>query len=247
MENVNNIKKMLYIGAWNHIECVNHFPNTKEFIFIDTQPRSEFDSLSFHQPFYRKIFFQDLLMECRKKQFRLTNLTEIDKTYYKKILSVTQLMDYKLMDSYPFINPTLLSFVNNITEQTIHYYISTNIEYNMTPRLLQDIQSADALVVSGYFPKKILFDYLDKDMPKKFIGYSQTCYKTPIDEDPDEKDTIINFLKKPENIIKNDYFYSYYYVCYETGAYKKFASFKDFLENSKILNTKYSKQTTEYK
>jgi hypothetical protein len=233
MENVNNIKKILYIGTWNHIECVNHFPNTKEFIFIDTQPRSEFDSLSFYQPFYRKNFFQGLLTECRKKQFRLTNLIETDKTYYKKILSVSQLMDYKLMDSCPFINPTLLSFANDITEQIIHYYISTNIEYNMTPRLLQDIQSADALIVSGYFPNKILLDYFDKDMPKKFIGYSQTCYKGTNDEYPDEKNTIINVLKQSKNVIKNDYFYSYYYVCSETGSYKKFATFKDFLENSK--------------
>ena len=41
---MNHPKKLLYIGAWDHISPVMHFPKTKEFIFIDTQPRSEFDN-----------------------------------------------------------------------------------------------------------------------------------------------------------------------------------------------------------
>ena len=46
------INKILYLGAWHHIQPVRDLPLVKEFIFIDTQPRSEWDNQSFHMQMY---------------------------------------------------------------------------------------------------------------------------------------------------------------------------------------------------
>ena len=54
------MKKVLYIGPWHHIQPVQDFPLIKEFIYIDTQPRSEFDELSYYQGFYKERFYEDL-------------------------------------------------------------------------------------------------------------------------------------------------------------------------------------------
>ena len=45
-------KKILYVGTGNHIEPVNHFSDTKEFIFIDSQPRNEYGHEYYYKPFY---------------------------------------------------------------------------------------------------------------------------------------------------------------------------------------------------
>ena len=50
--------KVLYLGAWDHIDVVNYFPKCNEFVLIDTQPRSEHDEKDyFYDGFYRPKFF----------------------------------------------------------------------------------------------------------------------------------------------------------------------------------------------
>lgn len=41
---IKHANKILYIGAGCHIEPVTHFPQTKIFVFTDSQPRSQDDS-----------------------------------------------------------------------------------------------------------------------------------------------------------------------------------------------------------
>ena len=51
----------------------------------------------------------------------------------------------------------------------------------MTISLQQDIEEADALLISGYHPNIKLLEYFTK--PKIFIGYSNTCYNLNNDKD----------------------------------------------------------------
>jgi hypothetical protein len=74
----NNFKKILYLGAWEHIEIVDYFPNCNEFILIDTQPRSEHDEKDyFYDGFYRRTFLDTLITKCINKtgcpNFQATN------------------------------------------------------------------------------------------------------------------------------------------------------------------------------
>jgi hypothetical protein len=176
--------KLLYIGAWDHIDPVFHFSKTKEFVFIDTQPRSEFDNPKlFETCFYRHNFYKRITDIWSLYGFTLLSTTILDKEYYKNLKLNTEYDDkYNDNTIYEHINPTLLHFVNPITDQTIKYYISTNIKYNMCKLLEDDIKETDGLILSGYFPNKIILDYLP-ETNKTFYCYSATCYSY----DPDDK------------------------------------------------------------
>jgi len=219
------MNQILYVGAGNHIDCVNHFPNTKEFVFIDTQPRSEFDSTTFYRPFYRKFFFEELIEECNYHGFRLLDTREIDKTYHSHLFTWAQRLYYSVCMRLPYVNPTLLTLINDRTGQTIRYYISTNIEYNLTEELTQDIMDSDALIVSGYVPHKSLYRYFGINRPKTFIGYSNTSFEIL---DREDEDTILDVLHNDES---HDYFDFYCYVDYNTGNIYTYHSFKDLLEH----------------
>ena len=221
---MSTINKILYLGTWHHIQPVRDFPLVKEFIFIDTQPRSEVDDLSFHIGFYKRNFFDDLIHKCVCFGFKLKSAEVIDPNYYKSIFTIKQRLYYYLWDILPnHINPTMLEFFNERTGQTIKYYISTNIQYTMTPNLQKDIEEADALLVSGYHPNIKLLEYFTK--PKIFIGYTDTCYDLDKKEDnkkednkKEDKDTVISLLNQT---FQSDYFDNYLLVSKKTGEIKK--------------------------
>lgn len=182
-------KKLLYIGAGCHIQPVRHFPHTREFIFMDTQPRSEHDRENvFRSCFYRHRFYKRMVRMWSQYGFSLLSTTVLDKTYHTT-LQMDSSYDDHIKPFYPHMNPTLLSFSNPVTNQTIRYYISTNINYNMCPVLQKEIEETEGLIVSGYFPNKVLLDHLPKFIP--FYCYISTCYS----HDPEDNgDTIIDSL-----------------------------------------------------
>jgi len=181
--------KALYLGTWNHIQPVLDFPETKDFIFIDTQPRSEFDDKSFHLEFYKPHFVLRLFDVCNSYGFELIKTVELNSNYYKQIFTVYQRLYYLYHPIPQYINPTLLVFINKKTQQTIKYYISTNIEYNMDISLAKSLSEYDSLIVSGFIPNKYLFSFFNQ--PKTFIGYTKTKYN--IDNDDEiGKNSIMN-------------------------------------------------------
>ena len=206
------IKKILYIGTGNHIQPVRDFPLVKEFIFIDTQSRSEWDNQSYDSGCYKRDFHDDLIHKCICFGFQLVSTCVIDPNYYKSLFTIKQRIYYSLWDILPaHINPTVLTFFNEKTQQIIKYYISTNIQYNMCPKLQNDIEQADALIISGYHPTSKLLEYFTK--PKIFIGYSGTYYD--VDKD-DTDDTIMSVLHQKEQI-KSEYFNKYLAVIKKTS------------------------------
>ncbi len=182
--------KILYSGAWHHIEVVDYFPNCNEFILIDTQPRSEHDEKDyFYDGFYRPTFIDKLVKKCINKGFIHTNTIELEPTY----------MNIDL----PYINPHLFIFRNE--NRIIKYYISTNILFNMNKLLEDDIKTSDTLYVAGYFPDEELFKYFNKKMI--FVGDDKTVY---FSKQYSEDNNIIS------SGLLNDYFNKYYLVCRET-------------------------------
>ena len=88
--------KILYIGAGCHIEPVSHLTETKEFVFIDTQPRSEYETLdpSFDSQYYRYQFLINLEAECSNYGFELETSCEFDNNYFNQIISWKQYFFY---------------------------------------------------------------------------------------------------------------------------------------------------------
>ena len=219
--------KILYVGANCHIEPVNHFKDTKDFVFIDSQPRSEFDSFhpKFYKSAYRHEFYSNLIESCQQYGFILETTYELDGNYYKKIMSFKNYVKYFITKFPEYINPTLLVFRNNLTEQVIHYYISTNIKFNMKPILQLDIESCDGIIIAGYNPDIELLQYIKR--PINFFGYTGTSYiiKKPIYTI--DAQNIIYFLQTPPCNIKY-YFNNFFAIIKETGVILKCTGFDDF-------------------
>ena len=219
-------KKLLYIGAGLHIDPLFHFPETKEFIFVDTLPRSEFDKNRFDPIYYRTKFTTELIKNCKRKDFFLVGEPKIlNKQYTSNILTFSQKIYYwftNLEKEYPFICPTLLTFYNYNTKQTLKYYISTNLRYNMpNEQLIDDLKSCDGLIVSGHAPDEVLKNYIT--FPLNFIGYSDTVY---IYENKYEY-TFLNYIQDEKIIFKS------YCVCdKKTGEIYSCENYKELHEKS---------------
>jgi hypothetical protein len=223
----NNFKKVLYIGAWDHIEIVDYFPNCDEFILIDTQPRSQWDINTFCKDLYQKKFIEVLINKFKDYGFILDIEIKLDKNF-----------DDNYHDNYCYINPHLFLFKSMNTQRVkiIKYYISTNILYNMTQILEQDIMESDTLYVAGYFPDKELLKYIKNKI--NFVGDDETIYNNYNDQD--ENNIIYNFNIN-NNI--NDYFDSYYLVYRDSKKLIKCDNLDMIIAHSEAsIKEKYSMQ-----
>lgn len=219
-------KKVLYIGAKLNIDYIYDFPNASDFVFVDTLPRSSWDHTKFVTKLYDDFFINALHIRLRAHGFLLTEKIEIDPNYYKKIMTCNQRL-FTRFQNVKYINPCLLIYVNEKTNKTIRYYISTNIEYNMNRFLQLDIETADTLLVSSYVPNRILMNYFYG--PKKLVGYSHTCFKPSVY--PPMELTIIDFLKENYDVAQK-YFVEYFSICSETGIVTCYSHFEDFLSHT---------------
>jgi|688.fasta_scaffold379571_1 hypothetical protein len=221
------VKKLLYVGAGCNIKTVVHFKDATEFIFIDTQPRSNDEKYStkFNKNNYVSDFIRNLIEECTKYGFLFHMDYQLDKSYYKKILSWKQCYYNNYHKRFVYINPTLLVFRNIITNQTLKYYISVNIKLNVTNMLHIDIESCDGILVNGYYPEIEILRYFDK--PKAFYGYTNANYT--IDTTTFSKETDNNIIYFLQNCICNTqyYFDAFYMIDEETGETEQYV---DFLE-----------------
>jgi hypothetical protein len=232
--------KILYVGAGYHIEPVIHFPETKQFVFIDTQPRSPCeDSPKFKSYLYRPNFISDLIDCCQYYGFDIESCSILDKKYYKKIVSngwYYLSCFFKIPNN---INPTMLVFFNKNTQQKIVYYVSTNIKFNMNKQLLTDISTCDGIIISGYHPETELLQYFTT--PKAFFGYSNTSYVIDTENLKETDNTIIYFL---HNCICNTpyYFTDFYLVYNDSGVIVNCHDFTNFIETLEYHNDKVRKE-----
>lgn len=136
----------------------------------------------------------------------------------------------------------MLVFTNTKTKQTIRYYISTNIKFNMNKILENDIATSDGIIVSGYFPETEILRYFST--PKTFFGYTDTCYIIEHDAPKEEDNTIINFL---HNCICNTqyYFTEFYMVHNDSGVIIKCQDFKHFIECSQEYHNEQQRHLDE--
>jgi hypothetical protein len=188
---------MLYIGANLHLDPLQHFSDEKEFVFVDTLPRSEFDRKGkFSDENYRFTFVDNLIVNCFAKGFHLIDQEELDSNYFTRIMTLAQRIKYfnRVKQTFPYICPNRLTFYNVETGQTLKYYVSTNLEHNMPiPSLENDLQNCDKWIVSGHHPTSCLTDYTF--IPSVMYGYSKTSFALDSRDDPSALDSLDNRTK----------------------------------------------------
>jgi len=232
---LNDIDKILYVGAGLHISSVADFSYVKEFVFVDTQPRSEYDRTHFYPENYRQNFVKLLMIECRKYGMQFVKKVRLDGGYKKNVLSFSQKIRY-LLSPPKFINPYVLWFYNEITGQTLKYYVSTNIEYNMCSELKRDIEDSKALIVSRYSPKTKLLDYFGN--VKIFIGYSDSSMGLDLCDVLYDKNRnhILYMMNTSKELVRSQFFYKYFLVVSGKGIKIECNHFEELLEQSKLVN-----------
>ena len=203
-------KKVLYFGAWDDITFLDTFPDTNDFVLVDTQPRSEWDTKDINVEYYRDNFVKEITDSFKTKDYFLKNIEQTE-SYYK---------NFSFFKKPEYIDPHLFIFKNG--KKTIKYYISTNIIYNEIPELIKDISSADTLYLKGYFPEPRILEYFKA--PKKFVGHSNSCYY--YNNDPDQR----NVVDVLHNFPKLSYFNQFY--VYSDNLFKV-KNFKEFKKNLK--------------
>ncbi len=188
------MNRLLYFGAGTHLQPVLDFISVKEFVFVDSQPYTEFyrSGYIYDKQFYRTNFVKELNSKAKLYGFELTEEKVLDPTFFWSTLSSVQKACYclfpKLIPQYA--NPTMLKFINPQTSQTIKYYVSNPFPYSKSNELIEDIKYSDGLIISGYHPHKSVLNYWS-DKKIKFIGYSNTWFGK---EELDDLESIIQFL-----------------------------------------------------
>lgn len=204
---------LVYIGAWSDFSVVRFFSTTKKFIFVDTQPRNEFDDdYSIKESLYERPYFLQQIFEAAEIEgFELIS---------KKVLKVYSKNKLK--------NPTLYNFKSN--NQEIDYYVSSNFKKDNLLELNKEINKCNGIIVSGYFPHSDLLKLMKTNI--NIYLMSGTYYsKVNFNETGEDENNIINYLYDNENSIKK----------YDT--YKLFQVFKNnhkFIPLSKISDIKNS-------
>jgi len=210
--------KILYIGAGLHTEVIEHLKkikSIKEFVFIDSQPRTEFGCYYYYKPFYRDIY-DKLINKLDKMNFKL----------YDKIKLTNNFEEI----NKPHLESTKLCF-KNINKDKLNYYISTSLpnDYYDNKILQEEIKECDTLIISGHYPNSIFINDIKK--PFDLILYSDSFYFKNFDNiEDEEKNTIIEYiLKYPENVK------TYTYVNSKTGNTNIFNTYNNFY-NFWLLN-----------
>ena len=234
---ISELKKILYMGPWYHIEptMFREFKQVEEFVYIDTQPRSEWDTMSFKHNDYKPEFVNSLIEKCKNYGYELINKTLLDDNYHKNILSLHQTVLREM--EYPDINPCLYEFKNKYNDKTLKYYISTNIEYNMTAKLQKDIETSDGMMISGYFPPVFLKNYFPK--PKALICFTDTVYPEYLVPAEEQDNDIISNINYMSDVDAAKYFNSYYICSYFTSHISKCVNLIEIREKS-IWENEYS-------
>jgi hypothetical protein len=137
----------IYVGAGIDIIPVLLFRNIGTFIYVDSQPLTEFGSIKFCPEYTRPDFPKKFAMTIAKCGFRKISVGD--------------------PNTHVFVHPTRLT--------TIKYFMSVRFPYVENKELLAAISEANTLICCGYHPSGILLNMM-KCGPKVFIGNNITIY-----------------------------------------------------------------------
>lgn len=160
---------LVYIGCGTDFDLLSELKQIKNFIYIDSQPKSEYgymeyDTGYFHRKNYMKNFSEN-----------------IDKSFIK----------VNLVPSYPDI------YLNFLTDQTLYHYY--NLPFPWTSRIFQSsitkenikklinlLGSTTHLVIKGYNPATKIFKYFNNNqitlITDKNTYYPPLTSKVPLEQ-----------------------------------------------------------------
>ena len=244
---MNNVRHMvnrktlniLYIGAGLDIAGVLNYVNTninmlndnyvckvRVYICIDTLPRSpQQTSSQIQYKQYKTNFTDDLIKVCEEHNFELREAIQLDNTYGLRVSCYKQ-MYYSCCgyEKPEYINPELWIFTNYKTNETIKYYISTNIEVNQDEQMVRDIRNSHILYINKHIPSEVLFQLYNRKT-RKIVATAETSFQI----NKVTKGSILKILNYNIN------FFHRYILVTESDS-RIFNDFNDFKTNLQLYN-----------
>lgn len=228
IHNTMNPIKIIHFGTSCCIDSIKHFPNVKQFVFVDTQPSSEFDKKNtFLYEYNQPNFITNLFKKLTDFDFELVEKCKLDDTYHK-CLTWSQYFSSFVFGLPEYFYSTLFIFKNKKTNQYIKYYVSTDFLHNMNFNLFIDIKTADSLLISGYSPSASLLTYFNK--PKNLICCSQIVNYFPDKiNNKIESQALFSYLIKNTTDTISKYFDNFFIINNNSGEIKQCKSFNDLV------------------
>jgi hypothetical protein len=180
------MNQAVYIGAGLDLIPVLVCKDIKKFIYIDSQPFSEFGTHVYTKQNNKRII---ATLETREKY---------DKNNLFGRFNFRFRLD-KLMKQNNFLlvseTKYCLLFKNDLN-QVIKYHISCAFPEFLTDEIVDDIAQCNTLILCGYHPRKIILALIKE--PKIIIGNCRTVYQ----DCDDEESNIIEYLYNNPYIVE---------------------------------------------
>ena len=219
-----DIKNMLtYVNKHISILNDNYACKDRVYICVDSLPRTPIQNdTSINYGKYKKDFTDELIKMCEESGFELREAISLDTKYVYNAMSCLKKVCYSCCGytTPAYINPELWIFTNYKTNETIKYYLSTNIEVNQHELLLNDIRKSNVLYIHKHLPSSVLFSLYNRK-PRKIVATYETCFQV----NKTTKGSILKVLNYNIN-----FFYRYILVLPDKNKiYNDFNDFKDKL------------------
>jgi len=206
------VQLAVYVGAGLDLKIIKNIPEVKNFVFIDSQPTSEFE---LEENWHKE---SNYIFNCICPRW-VPFVNDFSRPNFIHNLKKTAIKENMILVSEE-VNKKLTFQYNN---QTIEYFVNISVPHNLS-LIKNDIKNYDHLIVAGFFPHHSILNYTTKNII--FWGNTNTIYKQNIehnclcnnidyndDNDDDEKKTIVYKLNneslyekkfKKFNLIENN-------------------------------------------
>jgi len=165
----------VYIGAGIDVLPILLFRNITKFIYIDSQPLTEFGSSKLYEGFKRPEFPINFHNTIRNIGF-----ARLHKRY-----------------------ENLVEYVHTSRGTEVLYFMNNRFPNHIDTYALQCIKEASILICCGHNPHKCIITMM-KSGPKVFIGNNKTCYLTNPDEcDEADRDGVDKYINANSHLFES--------------------------------------------
>jgi len=182
----------VYIGAGIDVLPVLMFRNITKFIYIDSQPLTEFGASELYEGFRRPKF--PINFDNTIRNIGFTRL-------HKRL-------------------PNLVEYVHLPRGTEVLYFMNNRFPNHIDAPALEYIKNASILICCGHNPNKCILDLM-KPGPKIFIGNNKTCYlpKSYDHDDDEDRAGVCKYIDNNPNLIESFWRFDIpkNYPYYETG------------------------------
>jgi len=180
-------QKAIYIGAGIDIVPVLLFDTIDEYIYIDSQPFSEFGTQTY-------IIKTNTAKHVSRDERFFNDFSRGN--FMENLINVMKQNYFRMVEK----NDDFLLFKND--KKTIKYYYSCAFPEHITEEMKDELKDCNVLILIGHDPHKNILKYIK--LPTTIIASNNTVYRPDLTNENYNKSTF-RILNKDKNLINEGY------------------------------------------